>query len=171
MRRSVLLSSVLCLVTACDAPATTPPGTQHADLGITLTSIEDEEVTVISTTDHDVHVLMFWATRCPCFPELGLLNQIYARLEDRGLHVYAISVDDPSSISRVPGIVAQEQWTFPVLYDPDTRIMARYNPKGDIPFYVVLDADGNVIKTHQGLVKGDFEAFEESLVDALTAKH
>jgi peroxiredoxin len=164
----VLASCLGCLITGCDAPVgTASPGTLHADLGITLPSIEDDDVTLVSTTDHDVHVLMFWATRCPCFPELTELQQIYDRLRDRGLNIYAISVDGPGSMARVPGIVAQERWTFPVLYDTDTRILARYNPKGDIPFWVILDAEGNVLQSHQGYMKGDFDAFEDFILDEL----
>ena len=155
-----------CLI-ACDAPATASPGAMHADLGITLPSIENDDVTLISATDHDVHLLLFWATRCPCFAELSELQQIYDRLHDRGFHVYAINVDGPNSVARVPGIAAQERWTFPVLYDSDTRLLARYNPKGDIPFYVVLDAEGDVLQSHQGYMKGDFDALEDFILDEL----
>ena len=94
---------------------------------------------------------------------------MYDRLEPRGLKIYAVSIDGPDTMSRVPGFAAQEGWRFPVLYDSDTEILARYNPKGDIPFYAVLDAEGNIIKTHQGYVKGDVIELEQFLDQRLPA--
>lgn len=150
--------------------APTSSGGSYAELGITLADLDDEDVTITSETDHDVHVLAFWATWCvPCTGELAKMTGIYERLQARGLKIYAISIDGPDTISRVAGYASQERWPFPVLYDSDTQIMARYNPKGDIPFYVVLDADGNILKSHQGYVKGDDVKLEQFLDESLPA--
>jgi hypothetical protein len=70
----------------------------------------------------------------------------------------------------VPGFASQEGWTFEVLYDPETALLARYNPKGDIPFYVILDADGKILKSHQGYVKGDEVELEKFLEERLSAE-
>ena len=91
------------------------------------------------------------------------MQGIFDRLSPRGLNIYGISIDGPDTISRVAGFASQENWTFPVLYDPETTLLARYNPKGDIPFYVILDADGNIIQSHQGYNKGDETKLEEFL--------
>lgn len=161
--------------TGCDqssggtkSPAT---GGNYADLGITLTNLDDEDITITSKTEGDVHVLAFWATWCiPCIGELAQMEVVYGKMKDRGLNIYAISTDGPDTMSRVPGYASQEKWTFPVLYDPDTRVLARFNPKGDIPFYVVLDADGNILKSHQGYVKGDMDELEQFLNERLAAE-
>ncbi|NVB40210.1 TlpA family protein disulfide reductase [Pseudenhygromyxa sp. WMMC2535] len=150
--------------------ATAAPSDVYADLGITLTNLEDDDVTIVSQTADDVHVLAFWATWCvPCTGELAKMKGIYDRLHDRGLNIYAISIDGPDTISRVPGFASEGEWPFPVLYDPETQLLARYNPKGDIPFYVILDADGNIIKSHQGYVKGDETELEQFLTEQLPA--
>jgi peroxiredoxin len=156
----------------CDKSGTSSPegGGGGTELGITLSDLDDEDVTITSETDHDVHVLAFWATWCiPCVGELAQMQGVYDRLQSRGLKIYAISTDGPDTISRVPGFAAQEKWTFPVLYDSDTRVLASFNPKGDIPFYVVLDAKGNILKSHQGYVKGDVEKLEAFLNEQLPA--
>jgi hypothetical protein len=49
-------------------------------------------------------------------------------------------------------------------------LLARYNPKGDIPFYVVLDADGNILQSHQGYVKGDEVKLEQFLTEQLPSE-
>lgn len=168
-------------VMACDQPATdtnTPAdGAKaaastgpYAELDITLPDLDDDDVTLTSDSADTVHILAFWAIWClPCTAELAKMKGMYDRLEPRGLKIYAVSIDGPDTMSRVPGFAAQEGWRFPVLYDSDTEILARYNPKGDIPFYAVLDANGNIIKTHQGYVKGDVIELEQFLDERLPA--
>jgi peroxiredoxin len=159
-------------VGGCDsAGGTTAPSDVYADLGITLANLDDDQITIVSKTAKDVHVLAFWATWCvPCVGELAKLQEIHERLAPNGLQVYAISTDGPDTTSRVPGFASQEGWTFQVLYDPETALLARYNPKGDIPFYVILDADGKILKSHQGYVKGDEVELEKFLEERLSAQ-
>lgn len=168
-------------VLGCDQPAgeTTSPDAgakasaksgPYAELDITLPDLDDDDVTLTSDSADTVHILAFWAIWClPCTAELAKMKGMYDRLEPRGLKIYAVSIDGPDTMSRVPGFAAQEGWRFPVLYDSDTEILARYNPKGDIPFYAVLDAEGNIIKTHQGYVKGDVIELEQFLDQRLPA--
>lgn len=157
------------VLTGCEkSGGTNSPG--GTDLGITLSTLEGDEHTITSDTPNDVHVLAFWATWCiPCVGELAQMQGVYDRMAPRGLKIYAISIDGPDTVSRVPGFASQEKWTFPVLYDSDTQVLARYNPKGDIPFYVVLDAQGNILKSHQGYVKGDMDVLEKFLDEKLPA--
>ena len=146
-------------------------GGAHADLGITMLNLDDEEVSVISKTEKDVHILAFWATWCvPCVGELAKMQPMYERMGDQGVNIYAVSIDGPDTIARVPGFAAGEGWTFEVTYDPETELLSRYNPKGDIPFYVVLDAEGNILKSHQGYVKGDVVKLEQFLTEQLSGE-
>lgn len=155
----------------CDKSGGTSSPAGGTDLGITLSTLDDDDYTITSDSPEDVHVLAFWATWCiPCIGELAQMQGVYDRLSPRGLKIYAISTDGPDTISRVPGFAAQEKWTFPVLYDSDTQVLARYNPKGDIPFYVVLDGQGNILKSHQGYVKGDMDVLEKFLSEKLPAE-
>jgi len=178
---SLALALAFSPVLGCDQPAgeTTSPDAgaktagnagPYAELDITLPDLEDDDVTITSASADSVHILAFWAIWCvPCTAELAKMKGMYDRLQPRGLEIYAVSIDGPDTMSRVPGFAAQEGWRFPVLYDSDTEILARYNPKGDIPFYAVLDATGNIIKTHQGYVKGDVIELEQFLDQRLPA--
>jgi peroxiredoxin len=167
----LLATMTVAALSGCEKSGGTTSPSGGTDLGITLSSLDDEDITITSETPNDVHVLAFWATWCiPCIGELAQMQGVYDRLSPRGLKIYAISTDGPDTISRVPGFVSQEKWTFPVLYDSDTQVLARYNPKGDIPFYVVLDAKGNILKSHQGYVKGDMVELEKFLTERLPAE-
>ncbi|GEM_PF-324800 len=136
----------------------------YKELEIMLPDINDDDVTITSKTDHDLHILCFWAVWCtPCQAELAKMGPMWEEMKDRGLNIYAISIDGPDSTSRVPGFAQSQGYKFPVLLDRETEVLAQYNPKGDIPFYVILDADGNVVKSHQGYVKGDMVGLKKYL--------
>lgn len=138
------------------AGAAAPAGSTALD--ISLPDVNGDVVEVTTTQDDEIFLLVFWATWCqPCQQELSKLGPIHAERVERGLRVYAISIDGPDTAAQVGPWVQREGYAFPVLLDRETRILGRYNPRGDIPFYVVLDARGGILKDHQGYVTGDMD--------------
>ena len=138
------------------------PGTAGEDdgrgLDITLADVEGNMVTPAAETGKEVFVLVFWSTWCqPCQQELSKVDGLYGTMKTRGLRVYGISIDGPDTVSQVVPWVQREGYTFPILLDRETEVLTRYNPRGDIPFYVVLDAQGKILKDHQGYVSGDMD--------------
>ena len=116
----------------------------------------------------DVVVMAFWATWCkPCKLELAALHQIYRRYMDKGLVVLAISIDGPDSIAEVNNYRRKYSYTFPVLLDSETALLERYNPRGDIPFSMVVDRNGVIVETHQGFNPGDEGPLEVELLHLL----
>jgi len=148
-----------------------PGATTYRELGITLPDLDEADFQIVSKTKDDVHVLAFWAVWCsPCQSELAQLQVLWKEMRERGLNVYAVSIDGPDTQARVAGFASSEGYEFPVLLDRETEVLSSYNPKGDVPFYVVLDADGQVIKSHQGYVKGDIEGLRAFLDERLPKK-
>jgi peroxiredoxin len=151
--------------------ATADAGGAYKQLDITLPNIDGDDLTLTSKTDKDLHILCFWAVWCtPCQAELAQMAPMWEEMKGRGLNVYAVSIDGPDTASRVPGFANSQGYPFPVLMDRETEFLTEYNPKGDIPFYVILDADGNVVKTHQGYVEGDMDGLREYLEEKLPAE-
>ncbi|GAB3350448.1 TlpA family protein disulfide reductase [Lysobacter tyrosinilyticus] len=92
-----------------------------------------------------------WASWCgPCIKEMPELDR-FARTQDaNGTQVVGIALDDPAAVEaflqRVP--VA-----YPVLIDapgPRDAGVRLGNPKGVLPYSVLLDADGRVLKQKIG---------------------
>lgn len=163
---SLLLALAPVALLACDG-ATTHPGQQAGVALFRLPDVEGNEVEV-TTVSGGRTVLAFWATWCqPCQSELVELDSLYADLRGRGLSIYAINVDDPSTASQVGSWVAREGYRFPVLLDTDSQILARFHARKEIPFYVVLDGEGRVVEDHQGYAPGDVDALRTRLEQAL----
>ncbi|MEE9385231.1 MAG: TlpA disulfide reductase family protein [Nannocystaceae bacterium] len=142
----------------------------YATLDITLPDINEDDFTLVSRTKDDLHILCFWAVWCtPCQAELNKMMPMWEELKGRGLNVYAVSIDGPDSAARVPAYVQQSGWKFPILLDRETAFLTRYQPNADVPFYVILDADGEIVKTHQGYVKGDMKTLHKYLDEKLPA--
>ncbi len=160
--RGKIFGVLLLVSAACAGPAgdstsgTATPSASEGALDITLPTLEGDDVTLTASTPTDVFVLPFWKTSCePCRGQLAELDEVYAALEGRGLQVWAVNVDPPDTQAQVPGYVQRASYHFPTLVDYQTEVYARFNPRGDCPFYVVLDAQGEVLMTHAGYTKGD----------------
>lgn len=104
----------------------------------------------------DVVMLSFWATWCaPCKNELERMSKVYEALKDQGFVYLAVSTDGPASVAQVRPYIQGLGYTFPVLLDTQTEVMSRYNPRGDMPFYLLVDRAGRIVDIHQGFTPGD----------------
>jgi len=140
----------------------------YRELGIILHDVDDANFEIVSKTEHDLHVLAFWAVWCTaCRTMIPELEVLWKDMRHRGLNVYAVSIDGPDTQAQVAGLAIAEGYEFPVLLDRETAVLSSYNPKGDIPFYVVLDADGQAIRSHQGYVAGDMVSLRSFLDERL----
>lgn len=161
MHRSLLLAALL---TGCSSTAGGTAAPASGGLDITLPDLQGAMVSPATQAEDDVVLLAFWATWCqPCQQELSKMNKMYGGMKSRGLEIYAISIDGPDTAAQVGPWVQREGYSFPVLLDRETQVLTRFNPRGDLPYYVVLDASGRPIKEHQGYMTGDMEELEAFL--------
>lgn len=114
-----------------------------------------------------VVVVNFWASWCgPCKVELPRLHTIYQKLQGQPLTVFAVAVDDKSTVAAVKPFVATKQLTFPVLMDTSNEVVNKYNPDGIIPFTAIIDHKGMLRHVHSGYNDGD-EKIVEAEIKAL----
>jgi peroxiredoxin len=129
--------------------------------GFTVRDLQGKRVRLAELRGKVV-VLAFWATWCaPCLQELPHLEALQKKLGKDGLTVIAVATDGPdNSIARKSG------WTMTTVHDAEGTVLARYNPRAENPFVVVIDRKGRIASTHAGYTPGDERALQE-LVDAV----
>lgn len=91
---------------------------------------------------------------------------VYERLKDQGFVYIAIATDGPDSVAQVRPYVSSYGYRFPVLLDSQSAVLSRYNPRGDMPFYLLVNRRGEIVEQHQGFTTGD-EARIEHKVSSL----
>jgi cytochrome c biogenesis protein CcmG, thiol:disulfide interchange protein DsbE len=111
--------------------------------------------------------LSFWATWCkPCIKELMAVDENYVDWQDEfGLKVYAISIDDTKSMSRVAPFVNGRAWDFEILLDPNSDFKRAMNVI-NVPHSFILDKNGKIIWQHNSYSPGDEEEIYKVLKKA-----
>lgn len=111
--------------------------------------------------------LSFWATWCkPCIKELIAVDENYADWQDElGLKVYAVSIDDTKSMSRVAPFVNGRAWEFKILLDPNSDFKRAMNVI-NVPHSFILDKNGKIIWQHNSYSPGDEDEIYEILKKA-----
>ncbi len=117
----------------------------------------------ISNADGPIF-LSFWATWCkPCIKELIAIDENYADWQDElGVKVYAVSIDDAKSMSRVAPFVNGRAWEFDVLLDPNSDFKRAMNVI-NVPHAFILDKNGKVVWQHNSYAPGDEDEVYEVL--------
>ena len=122
----------------------------------------------LSSLKGKVVILNFWATWCgPCQGEMPHLETMYKKYKHQGLEVVAVSADDARSASRVKPMVKSKGYTFTVLLDKETEVVAQYNPRKELPYTVIIDQQGNVSYRHAGYTAGDELTLEAKVKELL----
>ena len=85
----------------------------------------------------------------------------------QGFVVLAVSRDGPESIAEVKRVVHDKGMIFPVLLDQETTVVARYNPKREMPIAELIDKSGKVILKRPGYTPGDEKVIAAAVEKAL----
>jgi len=113
----------------------------------------------------NIIILDFWATWCkPCLRELPHINKLHEKYKDKNLKVYAVSIDTPASKSKIKPTIRRYKFTIPVLLDPNNEVVRNFSPNRNVPYLVVIGADGNIIREFSGYKPGDEKIVEEIII-------
>ena len=110
-------------------------------------SLDDMDGEQHSLRDYRGKVIMlnFWATWCPpCRREIPSMESIYQDMGDKGFVVLGVNqFETPDHVFAYMGQLSVFP-TFPILFDPDSRISERDAVKG-LPTTLLINRQGEVV--------------------------
>ena len=117
---------------------------------ITLRNLEGHDVT-LDQWKGKLLLVNFWATWCaPCRKEMPLLVNAQKQYGARGLQIIGPALDDAESVRK---LAAQLKLNYPIMADyngADSAMMLLGNAEGGLPFSVLIDTQGRIVKTVLG---------------------
>ncbi|MCB0476927.1 MAG: TlpA family protein disulfide reductase [Crocinitomicaceae bacterium] len=134
---------------------------------VTLKDVNGNEIkTGELSNDGKPMIINFWATWCsPCKRELEAISEVYDDwVEETGVVLYAVSIDDEKTKSRVKPYVDGKGWDYVILLDPNSdfrRALGVNNP----PQTFLVNGEGKIVWTHNSYSPGDEDELHEKLVE------
>ena len=97
----------------------------------------------------------------PCREELDAISLVYEDwVEEFGVTLFAVSIDDSRSASKVAPFVRAKGWDYVVLQDVNSDFKRAMNVV-DVPFLCVFDKYGNLVWSHTSYAQGgEAEVYE-----------
>lgn len=116
-------------------------------------------------------IVSLWATWCrPCVAELTAIADEYEDwVEETGVKVYAVSIDDAKTSARVMPFVNGKGWEYTVLLDVNSDFKRAMNVN-DVPFLCILNGNGEIVWQHTSYAPGGEEEVYEILKGLVSKK-
>jgi thiol-disulfide isomerase/thioredoxin len=157
MKYLLLTLPLLILGLASSAQKTVP--------GVIVKNLQGLSVnTADITNDGKPMIINFWATWCaPCKRELNTIADVYPEwVEETGVKLVAISIDDARSESRVLPFVNGSSWDYEVYIDAN-QDFKRAMSVNNVPHTFLVDGNGHVVWQHNNYSPGDEDELLEKI--------
>lgn len=132
---------------------------------VKLKTLDGKNTDLISFADNGkITVICIWITWVtPSTKELDVLAELYADWQKKyNMELVAISMDTPSQLDKVYGLVEARKWPFTILVDADNQLRSRLGVE-KLPQTLIVNTLGEIILTHTGFSSGDEMDLEEQL--------
>ena len=100
-------------------------------------------------------ILNFWASWCgPCKSEMPDFDEKYLQYADQ-IHFLMVNMTDgmQETVDSASGYIADQGYSFPVLYDTDMIAAMQYGVSS-IPVTYFIDSEGNLVASYRSAMSG-----------------
>ncbi len=129
---------------------------------VSLKTIDGKTVNTAKLSEGKTIVISLWATWCvPCKNELDAISDVYDEwVDETGVELYAVSVDDSRTVKRVKPLVNGKGWDYEVLLDTN-HDLKRALGVSTVPVVLIV-RDNKILYRHSGYTEGaEDDLFEE----------
>jgi len=134
---------------------------------VELKDIDGNEVNIADLASNGkITVLNFWATWCiPCKKELNNIAEMYEDWQEMyDMELVAVSIDDAKTKARVKSYVNGQAWEYLVLLDDNQSLKRALNFQ-EVPFTLLIDAEGNIVERMTGYEEGHEFELEDKIAE------
>ena len=126
---------------------------------LALPRLDGKRVALPGAFDGQRLLVNVWASWCaPCVREMPELQRFAAHQDANGVQVVGIALDDPAAVRA---FLARVPVSYPILLDTPGPVDAGVrlgNPKGVLPYSVLISDDGHLLKQRIGpFAEGEIE--------------
>jgi thiol-disulfide isomerase/thioredoxin len=118
---------------------------------MTLHSLDGNRVAIPDAYAGRPLLINLWASWCgPCVREMPALQQFHAEQGANGMQVVGIALDDAAAVRD---FIQRAGVRYPILVDapgPRDAGVRLGDPKGVLPYSILVSADGRLLKQHIG---------------------
>ena len=146
-------------ITLCFSLNAQNPNSQKPAVGLPSVNIQTVDGKVFNTADISNDgkpvIVSLWATWCkPCIAELLAIADEYEDwVEETGVKLFAVSIDDAKTSARVAPFVNGKGWEYTVLLDVNSDFKRAMNVN-DVPYMCILNGKGEIVWQHTSYAPG-----------------
>ncbi len=131
---------------------------------VNLTTIEGEIINLQEISKNDsIAIISLWATWCvPCLKELDAISEVYADWQaETNVQLYAISVDDSRTVTRVRPLINGKGWDYTIYLDTNNDAK-RALGAATVPLTLIVK-NNEIVYQHSGYTPGSELALYEKI--------
>ena len=131
---------------------------------VKLTNISDNiKYSLQDYYKEDLIAVNFWNLACePCKKEMKYLDEYNQKYEPYNFQIVSVNIDQGRNLSKVKSYVSAKEYSFPVLSDPRMLLFRKLGGK-IMPYLIIIDQEGNIVKSHIGYNPGDEVDLEKTI--------